>query len=116
MTKYFIEPWKKYNWNNKVIDNIKETIKYFLYGGCLVLKYNNKNKDRNYSNSYYKKIFDKDNLMNDSKFTKLKNKWKELTFFSKFIIGLIGFIGSIASIYSVFLTSSSSNNVNRYIL
>ncbi|MCT7596614.1 NACHT domain-containing protein [Aliarcobacter butzleri] len=78
----------------------------------LQLAYNNKNKDRNYSNSYYKKIFDKDNLMNDSKFTKLKNKWEELTFFSKFIIGLIGFIGSIASIYSVFSTSSSSNNIN----
>ncbi|MEZ4694154.1 MAG: hypothetical protein R2837_09240 [Aliarcobacter sp.] len=49
----------------------------------LQLAYNNKNKDRNDPNSYYKNIFDKDNLMNDSVFTKLKNKWGNFNNVSK---------------------------------
>lgn len=77
----------------------------------LQLAYNNKNKDRNYSNSYYKKIFDKDNLMNDSKFTKLKNKWGELTMFEK--IGAIGSVASIVGLVLYFMpTSSASNNIS----
>ena len=55
--------------NNRLVD----TSKYHLQ-----LAYNNKNKDRNYSNGYYKKIFDKDDLMDDSKFTKLKIKTRDL--------------------------------------
>lgn len=77
----------------------------------LQLAYNNKNKDRNYSNSYYKKIFDKDKIVNNSKIAKLKNKWGELTMFEK--IGAIGSVASIVGLVLYFMpTSSSSNNIN----
>ena len=77
----------------------------------LQLAYNNKNKDRKHINKYYKEIFDKDAMVNNSKITKLKNKWGELTMFEK-----IGAIGSVASIIGLVLyfmpTSSSSNNIS----
>ncbi len=77
----------------------------------LQLAYNNKNKDRNYPNSYYKKIFDKDEIVNNSKITKLKNKWGELTMFEK--IGAIGSVASIVGLVLYFMpTSSSSNNIS----
>lgn len=77
----------------------------------LQLAYNNKNKDRNYPNSYYKKIFDKESIVNNSKITKLKNKWGELTMFEK--IGAIGSVASIVGLVLYFMpTSSSSNNIN----
>jgi nitrate reductase NapAB chaperone NapD len=77
----------------------------------LQLAYNNKNKDRNKPNSYYKKIFDKDEIVNNSKITKLKNKWGELTMFEK--IGAIGSVASIVGLVLYFMpTSSSSNNIS----
>jgi hypothetical protein len=77
----------------------------------LQLAYNNKNKDRNYPNSYYKKIFDKDEIVNNSKITKLKNKWGELTMFEK--IGAIGSVASIVGLVLYFMpTSSASNNIS----
>ncbi len=39
-----------------------DTSKYHLQ-----LAYNNKNKDRNHTNKYYKEIFDKDNIVNEKK-------------------------------------------------
>lgn len=98
----------------EVLEKLSKSINIRLVNfskGHLQLAYNNKNKDRNHPNSYYKKIFDKDNLMNDSNFIKIKNKWRELTMFEK-----IGAIGSVASIIGLVLyfmpTSSASNNIS----
>jgi hypothetical protein len=88
--------------NTRLVD----TSKYHLQ-----LAYNNKNKDRNHPNSYYKKIFDKDEIVNNSKIIKFKNKWGELTMFEK--IGAIGSVASIVGLVLYFMpTSSSSNNIS----
>lgn len=91
--------------NNRLVD----TSKYHLQ-----LAYNNKNKDRNKPNSYYKKIFDKDEIVNNSKIIKLRNKWRELTMFERISI-IVAVIGTI--IVPIWLDSSSNdtkiNNNNQ---
>ena len=98
----------------EVLEKLSKSINIRLVNfskGHLQLAYNNKNKDRNYPNSYYKKIFDKDEIVNNSKITKLKNKWGELTMFEK--IGAIGSVASIVGLVLYFMpTSSSSNNIS----
>lgn len=79
--------------NNKH-KRLSNTAKYYLQEA-----YNNQNKDRSHPNSYYKKIFDKDNLMSESNFTKIRKKWGELTMFEK-----IGVVGSLASIIGLALS------------
>jgi len=101
----------------EVLEKLSKSINISLVDiskGHLQLAYNNKNKDRNHINKYYKEIFDKDDLMNDSKFTKLKNKWGELTMFERISI-IVAVIGTI--IVPVWLNSSSNdikiNNNNQ---
>jgi hypothetical protein len=98
----------------EVLEKLSKSINIRLVNfskGHLQLAYNNKNKDRNHPNSYYKKIFDKDEIVNNSKIIKLKNKWGELTMFEK--IGAIGSVASIVGLVLYFIpTSSSSNNIS----
>jgi hypothetical protein len=98
----------------EVLEKLSKSINIRLVNfskGHLQLAYNNKNKDRNHPNSYYKKIFDKDEIVNNSKIIKLKNKWGELTMFEK--IGAIGSVASIVGLVLYFMpTSSSSNNIS----
>jgi hypothetical protein len=73
--------------------------------------YNHQNKDRCHANIYYKKIFDKENIVDISKITKLKNKWGELTMPEK--LGAIGSISSIIGLVLYFMpTSSTSDTIN----
>ncbi|MBU1883504.1 hypothetical protein KKB80_04525, partial [bacterium] len=72
--------------------------------------YNQQHKDRNLPNSYYKKIFEEEN-MSQSVREKLKNKWGELSMFEK--IGVIGSLASIIGLALYFMpTSSSSSDIN----
>ncbi|MGE4419629.1 MAG: NACHT domain-containing NTPase [Sulfurimonas sp.] len=72
--------------------------------------YNQKLKDRNLPNSYYKEIFEEEN-MSQSVRTKLKNKWGELSMYEK--IGAIGSVASIIGLLLYFIPSDSlSNNIN----
>jgi len=76
--------------------------------------YNYQNKDGCYPNTYYKKIFDKENAVDISKITKLKNKWGELTMYQKTTI-IVAVIGTI--IVPIWLNSSPGdikiNNNNQ---
>ena len=87
-------------------NNFSNTAKYHLEQA-----YNNQNKDRNNPNTYYKKIFDRGNMVSASGVTKLKNKWGELTMFEK--IGVAGSLASMIGLALYFMpTSSSSNSIN----
>lgn len=75
--------------------------------------YNHQNKDRCYPNTYYKKIFDKENVVDVSKITKFKNTWGELTMHEK--IGAIGSVASIIGLVLYFMPTSSTSDTNNTI-